>query len=69
MTKGGDMSHFWALVSVGPDQHTNSGEWLMYGENVLNQVFPSSSLESDPGCLYDPSNGSSSAGDIVRVGP
>jgi prepilin-type N-terminal cleavage/methylation domain-containing protein len=65
-TLKGTSSH-WALVSVGPDQTSNNGEWAMFGEAVLN-AQPAYGT-GGPGCLYDPTNGTVSAGDIVRVGP
>jgi len=62
-----DQSKHWALMSVGPDQTTNAGEWYMFGEEALNSRVPA--WGGGPGCLYDPTNGSVSWGDIVRVGP
>jgi len=62
-----ELTKMWVLVSVGPDQQGNGGEWYMFGEKVLNLGQPF--LGSGYGCLYDPTNGTVSAGDIVRVGP
>lgn len=59
--------HHWVLVSVGPDQKSNNGEWAMYGEKILETVPPYAG--GGWGCLYDPTNGTVSDGDIVRVGP
>lgn len=58
----------WSLTSVGPDQISNVGEYLIFGEEVLNSI-PGHLPDWGPGCLYDPTNGTVSAGDIVRVGP
>ncbi len=58
----------WALVSPGPNGISNLGEWLIWGEEVLNSR-PGLLPYWGPGCLYDPTNGTVSAGDIVRVGP
>ncbi len=66
-TQDADMSKMWVLISVGPDQTANNGEWAMFGEKVLNTV--AAFMGGGPGCLYDPTNGTISAGDIVRVGP
>jgi len=62
-----DWSNLWILVSAGPDQTANSGEYAMFGEEILNRTKPF--LGGGPGCLYDPTNGTVSAGDIVRTGP
>lgn len=61
------LTYHWVLVSVGPDQKANNGEWAMFGEKILETVGPFAGGGS--GCLYDPTNGTVSDGDIVRVGP
>jgi len=58
----------WALVTAGPDQWSNVGEYLMFGEQTLNSISGISGWFND-GALYDPTNGTVSDGDIVRVGP
>ena len=58
----------WSLASAGPDRVSNVGEYLVFGESVLNSI-PGLPPYYGPGCLYDPTNGTVSAGDIVRVGP
>lgn len=58
----------WSLASAGPDHLSNLGEYMIFGIEVLNSragLLP----YWGPGCLYDPTNGTVSAGDIVRVGP
>ena len=60
-------SRHWVLISVGPDQTANNGEYAMFGEIILNRT--SGFAGGGPGCLYDPTNGTVSAGDIVRTGP
>jgi len=63
----------WSLASVGPDLITNYGEYMMFGEETLNSItfeWPvAPGVNAGPGCLYDPTNGTVSKGDIVRVGP
>ena len=59
----------WALVSSGPDLTTNCGEYYMFGMAVLESIPAYPALMSMPGCLYDPTNGTTSTGDIVRIGP
>lgn len=60
------LNHLWVLVSVGPDNLSNAGEYAMFGEEVLNSI---ESFEGIGGALYDPSNGTISSGDLVRLGP
>ena len=62
----------WALASFGPDLKNSWGEWLMFGQDVLDLLEPEVSPlygTSTWGCLYDPTNGTISDGDIVRIGP
>ena len=59
----------WALVTFGPDGRNNQGEYLLHGMQKLIERPYMSNLGLDPGCVYDPTNGTVSAGDIVRVGP
>jgi prepilin-type N-terminal cleavage/methylation domain-containing protein len=55
-----DTPYQWALVSWGPDLIQNHGEDALFGvEFMLGQK----------NCFYDPSNGTLSRGDIVRLGP
>jgi len=57
----------WALVSKGPDLWSNSGHYLLFGEDILNQIPEWPAWQVGPGCLYDPTNGAVSAGDIVLL--
>jgi prepilin-type N-terminal cleavage/methylation domain-containing protein len=59
----------FALVTTGPDQWSNVGEYLMFGPDVLESIAGIPSWGFNDGCLYDPTNGTVSWGDIVRVGP
>jgi len=62
----------WALVCLGPDKRWNAGEHYLFGQEHLNSVAAGSFAmwgSWDDGCLYDPTNGSVSPGDVVRVGP
>ncbi len=65
---GAATSKEWSLGSAGPDGISNLGEWLMWGEDILNQQNGFLPFWG-PGGLYDPTNGTISDGDIVRVGP
>jgi prepilin-type N-terminal cleavage/methylation domain-containing protein len=58
----------WSLASAGPDKISNVGEYYMFGFEVLNSIGGFLPYWG-PGCLYDPTNGTVSAGDIVRIGP
>ena len=58
----------WSLCSIGPDRRSNHGNWMLWGEQVLYSIYPFPP-RGDYGCIYDPSNGTISPGDIVRVGP
>ncbi len=60
-----DTGAVWGLCSWGPDKVTNLGLFLVFGEEYLNTL----NFLGYPGCLYDPTNGTISAGDIVRIGP
>jgi type II secretion system protein G len=68
-----DTSKSWVLVSYGPDRTSNAGEWFMFGERVVNRLppvdWPPYGRINEWGCMYDPTNGTVSAGDIARVGP
>jgi len=62
----------YAVVSRGPDHRDNEGQWFMFGGEAMEHL----GLVTNPGfeagemaTLYDPTNGASSEGDIVRVAP
>lgn len=59
----------WVLSSPGPDQQDNGGQWFMFGMEALNGVTGFPAIGLYPGAIYDPTNGTISAGDIARVGP
>ncbi len=61
-------ARMWSLASAGPNHLSNLGEYLIFGEEILN-TRPGLMPYWGPGCLYDPTNGTVSDGDIVRVGP
>jgi len=63
-----EFAYHWVLMSVGPDETTNWGEYMLFGEKILDKQT-SGGVGGGDGCLYDPTNGTVSAGDIVRVGP
>lgn len=49
----------YCLESLGPDQNYSAGEWFDYRpDDDANQIYR----------LYDPSNGTISNGDIIRLG-
>lgn len=54
----------WALVSFGPDRWHNYGQYAFFGEKALHDI---PHLPPYNGCLYDPTNGAVSAGDIVLL--
>lgn len=58
----------WAFSSIGPDRIPNLGEWSLYGQE-LHECWKGGINNQGPGCLYDPTNGTISAGDIARTGP
>lgn len=58
-------NNLWSLTSVGPDRVGNFGEYAIYGEEILNTIHG----RGLHGSLYDSTNGTMSAGDVVRVGP
>ena len=57
----------WILVSVGPDGCVNYGMSALFGEEYLNSR-PAASTGVRQGCLYDPTNGAVSDGDLVQLG-
>ncbi len=63
--------YLWSLASSGPDRQSNLGEYLIFGLDTFDAKFPMGfpAFDAGPTCLYDPTNGTISAGDIVRVGP
>lgn len=62
-------SREWVLGSSGPDRRRNGDVWYIYGEEVLSYYPAMAMYNFGAGCLYDPTNGTLSAGDIVRAGP
>jgi prepilin-type N-terminal cleavage/methylation domain-containing protein len=61
----GDHGAVWSVSTTGPDRQDNLGSYLIFGEQTLN----AQSAFGLVGCLYDATNGTMSAGDIVRIGP
>lgn len=57
----------WVTVSIGPDLLPSFGEYILFGEDYVNSIV--SHFGGTNGCLYDPTNGTMSHGDIVRAGP
>jgi len=64
-----DHGYQWLLYTRGPDLQLNGGEYAMFSEEVLNSLGPPVWDGIGYPCLYDPTNGTTSAGDIIRVGP
>ena len=54
---------------VGPDQANNVGSYVMFGQRVLERIEGLPSWGFNDAAIYDATNGTVSAGDIVRVGP
>ncbi len=65
---GVEMTKRWVLISVGPDEIPSGGEYAMFGEVYINTLAGALPAYG-PGSIYDPTNGTVSMGDIVRVGP
>jgi prepilin-type N-terminal cleavage/methylation domain-containing protein len=68
---GADMQYSWVLNCVGPDRIWNVGEWYLFGEKFVNLAVPGGQPVFGYwgyGCLYDPTNGTLSTGDIARRG-
>ena len=64
-----DKGHLWVLITRGPDLVSNSGEYMLFGEELLVSL-PAPTWEGiGMPCLYDATNGTLSPGDIVRLGP
>jgi len=59
----------WVLVSCGPDLLPSAGEYAMFGMDVVLNANPTAGEWGTAGAVYDPTNGTVSVGDIVRVGP
>lgn len=58
----------WAVASIGPDRFDSWGTWIVFGgEEYVNRLPPLFDLRW--GCVYDPTNGTMSDGDIIRMGP
>jgi hypothetical protein len=67
---GKDIGVVWCLDSAGPDRYENQGYWYIFGgEEFLNHLGPIAQFRTHQGCIYDPSNGTISDGDIIRAGP
>jgi len=58
----------WVVYSPGPDMRLSYGDWFLFGYEVLHSMQPFGDLITW-GALYDPTNGTMSVGDIVRMGP
>ena len=69
-----DVTHkyLWFIYSIGPDKLLSNGTYLVYGEDIVNkmkELYLNDTLVVTHGAIYDPTNGTISVGDIVRVGP
>ena len=58
--------HEWGIETFGPDRVNNSGTALRWG---MRAVIFRNGAGGPYGSIYDSTNGSISAGDIIRVGP
>ena len=63
-----ELTKHWVLISVGPDETPSGGEYALFGNSYIN-TLPGNLPFYGPGAIYDPTNGTVSWGDIVRVGP
>ena len=59
-------SYLWVVSSFGPDRTYSGGRSLLYGMQGLHERPVTTGVY---GALYDPTNGTLSLGDIIRVGP
>ncbi len=61
----------WTLSSSGPNQKSNLGEYLIFGEATFAAKFPTflPAFQAGPTAIYDPTNGTISEGDVVVAGP
>lgn len=65
-----DLGRRWVLVSFGPDRLMSEGARLVFGEEYINLNNTATPLAGTGyQAIYDPTNGTMSQGDIVRVGP
>ena len=55
-----DIGKEWDLYSFGPDLDNDWGSWAMFGDEQFYSLG---------GEYYDPTNGTLSSGDIIRMGP
>jgi len=55
-----DIGKEWLLYSFGPNLTNDWGSWALFGDEQLR---------SQGGDYYDPTNGTVSFGDIIRMGP
>jgi len=59
----------FGLVSIGPDQEDSLGGFCHLAPARFQQIFPYVGPEFHPlDSLYDPTNGSATPGDVVRLG-
>lgn len=65
-----EKNNLWVLMSVGPDQLPSGGEYAMFGTAYIsNMARTTNAVFGNGPDIYDPTNGTMSPGDIVRVGP
>lgn len=62
---GGDM---WILRSYGPDEKTDA-DLEVIGERILSVTSSPFEDEALRRWVYDPTNGITSSGDIIKTGP
>jgi len=68
-----DIGKRWAVYAIGPDLVNDSGWEAMFGDDYFRR--PQTGTPTDPYVhpgahdYYDPTNGTASWGDIVRLGP
>lgn len=72
-TKRKETGKEWALCSYGPDRIASEGLSLLFGEEhmayVEDQTRTNPNFNQFSAAIYDPTNGTMSNGDIVRLGP
>ena len=65
---GKNTPYQWVATTTGPDRTYSHGPWYMFGDECIN-AWPPIPPRCGYGAVYDATNGTMSAGDIVRVGP
>ncbi len=58
--------HGAAIMSIGPDLSDSLGAFRPFSDELFGEYFPSHEAGNPVGTVYDPTNGTTSFGDITR---